>query len=181
MDQPPQPISHQQFIRLFLSAERDLMRCVMSIIPDVHDARDVVQEAAVSLWENVEKYDSAKPFTPWACGFATNAALHFLRRQRSRRKLLDGYTAELLATRRAEIAADLDTRRDRLQDCLGKLPGDQLALLRGYYFDEEPVDALATRHNRSVDAVYKALQRIRHSLMTCIDRRPTDTLRLVRT
>lgn len=166
-------ISHQQFLRLFLGAERELLRYVMSIVPDPHDARDVLQDAAVTLWENVEKYDPAKPFVPWACGFALNAALHFLRSERSRRRLLDGYTAELLANRRTELASELDHRRERLHDCLKRLPPDQHALVRGYYFDDQPVESLARRQQRTVEAVYKALQRIRQTLLACVDAKST--------
>ena len=47
----PKTCTHKDFIRLFLEAEKDLLRYVMVLIPNVADARDVVQEAAVALWD----------------------------------------------------------------------------------------------------------------------------------
>lgn len=68
------PLTHVQFMRLFLQAERELLRYVMALVPNVSDARDVVQETAVALWQAIDKYDPSKPFIPWACRFALNEA-----------------------------------------------------------------------------------------------------------
>ena len=66
--------------------------------------------------------------------------------------------------RRVEIASRLDERRDSLHDCLERLLSDENALVRGYYFDDESIDTLSTRFERGSEAIYKSLQRIRHTL-----------------
>jgi DNA-directed RNA polymerase specialized sigma24 family protein len=71
--------AHGDFLRLFLESERDLYRYVCALLPRPQDARDVVQETALALWENFERYDAARPFLPWALRFALNKA----RRSRS--------------------------------------------------------------------------------------------------
>jgi RNA polymerase sigma-70 factor (ECF subfamily) len=167
----PAPLSHQQFMRLFLQAERELLRYVMALVPNVSDARDVVQETAVALWQAIEKYDPSRPFTPWACRFALNEARHFLRSESRRRRVFEEDVAELLEERRVELAPVLDGRRERLPDCLERLPEEQRDLIRGYYFEEESVEALAERLNRGADSVYKALQRVRRALHLCLERK----------
>lgn len=87
-DPDPKGCSHQEFIRLFLDSERELLRYVMVLVPNVADARDVVQEAGIALWEKIELYDRNKPFVPWACRFALNEARMFLRKQ-GRQGLMD--------------------------------------------------------------------------------------------
>lgn len=167
---PKPPLTHEQFMRLFLSAERELLRYVMALVPNVSDARDVVQETAVALWQAIEKYDPSKPFTPWACRFALNEArMHLRTESRRRRQLFNKDVAQLLADRRVEIAEQLDIRREHLRDCLRRLHDDQRRLVRGYYFDDETIDSLAARFNRGTEAIYKSLQRIRHALQQCID------------
>jgi DNA-directed RNA polymerase specialized sigma24 family protein len=42
-------ITHEQFMWLFLQSERELLRYVMVLVPNVTEARDVVQETAVAL------------------------------------------------------------------------------------------------------------------------------------
>ena len=68
--EPPEPnprsCTHKDFIRLFLESEKDLLRYVMVIVPNVADARDIVQETAVALWDKIDRYDPDKPFAPWA-------------------------------------------------------------------------------------------------------------------
>lgn len=156
-------------MRLFLSAERELLRYVMALVPNVSDARDVVQETAVALWQAIEKYDPQKPFVPWACRFALNEARLHLRTESRRRRLLEEDVAELLEKRRAEIAEPLDVRREHLRDCLGRLTWEQRQLIHGYYFEEHSVETLAATFGRGVEAVYKALQRTRQALHQCIE------------
>ncbi len=167
----PQPLTHEQFMRLFLTAERELLRYVMALVPNVSDARDVVQETAVALWKTIGKYDPEKPFVPWACRFALNEARLHLRTESRRRRLLEEDVAALLEERRVEIALPLDARREHLRDCLDRLPQDQRQLVYGYYFDEKGIETLAAIYGRGVEAVYKSLQRTRQALHQCIEKK----------
>lgn len=167
----PEPLTHQRFMRLFLEAERELLRYVMVLVPNVSDARDVVQETAVALWQAREKYDPARPFVPWACRFALNEARMHLRTESRRRRWLDEDVAALLEERRVELSLTLDLRREHLQECLTRLPEAQHRLVRGYYFDEQSIEALATSVGRGAEAIYKSLQRIRLALHQCIERK----------
>jgi RNA polymerase sigma-70 factor, ECF subfamily len=167
----PAPLNHEQFMRLFLQSERELLRYVMALVPNVSDARDVVQETALALWREIGKYDPAKPFIPWACRFALNEARVFLRKESRQRRVLHEDVATLLEQKRLATTTDLDARRVYLQECLDRLPEDQRGLLRGYYFDDESIDTLAAGLSRSKEAIYKSLQRIRHGLQQCIERK----------
>jgi RNA polymerase sigma-70 factor (ECF subfamily) len=164
-----QHLTHEQFMRLFLSAERELLRYVMALVPNVSDARDVVQETAVALWQAIGKYDRQKPFIPWACRFALNEARLHLRTESRRKRFLEEDVAALLDARRVELAAPLDVRREHLLDCLARLPEEHLRLVRGYYFEGESIESLAAALGRGAEAVYKSLQRTRQALHHCID------------
>lgn len=166
----PSSLSQEQFMRLFLQSEREILRYVMAIVPNVTDARDIVQETALALWKRIDKYDPSRPFIPWACRFALNEARMFLRTDGRRRRLRDE-VASLLEARRSEIATELDGRRGHLQDCLDRLPEEQRGLIRSYYFDDETVPAIAAKAGRTTEAIYKALQRIRTALEQCIERK----------
>ena len=161
--------SHEQFIRLFLQAERELLRYVMVLVPNTADARDIVQETAVALWEKIDQYDAQKPFAAWASRFALNEARMFLRTQRRRTRYLADDVVELLQHARLRRADGLDERRAFLGECLDNLPPDQRELIRAQYFDEMRANELSERFGRSVEAVYKALQRIRRKLHDCIE------------
>lgn len=167
-DPTPRTCTHKDFIRLFLEAEKDLLRYVMVLIPNVADARDVVQEAAVALWDKIDLYDPEKPFAPWACRFALNEAKMFLRKKSRQNRLADE-VVNLLEIERMENADRLDARKHHLRECLRSLPDKNAELVKEYYFNELSVEELGKRLERSVDAIYKTLQRVRQTLHACIE------------
>jgi DNA-directed RNA polymerase specialized sigma24 family protein len=57
-----------------------------------------------------------------------------------------------------------------LATCMQKLGEKQHALIQGYYHENRSVEWLAEQGGRSVEAVYKAIQRTRIDLQTCIQR-----------
>ncbi len=52
---------------------------------------------------------------------------------------------------------------------MDKLPEDQRAIIEGYYFRKASTELISRESSRSVDAIYKALQRIRRALRECIE------------
>lgn len=170
-EQPAGPLAHEQFMRLFLQSERELLRYVMVLVPNVTEARDVVQDTAVALWQRIADYDPARPFTPWACRFALNEARMHLRRTRRRRWVMADDVVELIDAQRVAEAPQLDERRSHLRSCLEHLPERQHQVVHAYYFDEQDVPALSRLTGLTTEAVYKVLQRSRLALQSCIERK----------
>lgn len=171
MDSAPSPQTDDEaFLRQFMLGERALLRFILRYVPAAADARDVLQETLVTLWAKRAEFDASREFLPWACGIARFKVREFWRRQPrweafARDDLMD------LIDRRAHEQADVLSRRgEKLRECLAKLPPPQRATLDGYYRDDETVESLALREGRTPDAVYKSLQRIRRTLLDCIER-----------
>lgn len=166
----PKPASQQEFLTVFLANEREIFRYVAVLVPTTADAQEIVQQTAVALWEKFDDYDRSRPFAPWACRFALNVAKQWMSRRQRWKALLEGGLAEELALRRLQLQSEFDGRLLHLDQCLDKLPTDQRALVDGYYFRQIGVDAVAQQAQRTSDAVYKALQRVRRQLRECIER-----------
>jgi RNA polymerase sigma-70 factor (ECF subfamily) len=164
-----QAAAQQRFLSLFLRSEREVFRYVAALVPNLTDAEDIVQQTALSLWEKFDSYDQSQPFTPWACRFALYEALHWIDRHQKWKALLAGGLAEELTNRREQLLPELECRLKHLEGCLNKLPPEHRDLVEGYYHRRNGIEALAESAGRSVDATYKSLQRIRHSLRTCIE------------
>jgi RNA polymerase sigma-70 factor (ECF subfamily) len=167
-DEPPD--DHARFMRLFLSSEKEIFRYVAALVPKATDAQDVVQLTAVALWRKFDHYDPAQPFTPWACRFALQEARQFLRRDQRWGAFLDDDLVDDLAARRAALGDEMERRFAHLSECLQKLPPSQRETVESYYYRATPVEQLAVTTGRSVDALYKALQRIRQALLLCVAR-----------
>ncbi len=174
-DQPAsKPASQQEFLRVFLANEREVLRYVLALVPNLGDAQEIVQQTAVVLWEKFDQYDSSRPFAPWACRFALNVSRQWMARQQRWKALLSGGLVEELAQRREQLRPEFDARLTRLDWCLKKLQDDQRELVDGYYFRQSNVETLAKQAQRTVDAVYKTLQRVRRQLRDCIERSPNE-------
>ena len=142
---PDQPISPEEFMRLFLRSQRDIFRYVAVLVPNADDAQDIVQETAVALWKKLDQYDSGQPFTAWACRFALIEARQYARKRQRWPALLDAELVEQLVQRRGELAACLDRRREYLSECLARLSVDQRRIVERYYYERMSVEVIASR------------------------------------
>ena len=57
-----------------------------------------------------------------------------------------------------------------LATCLGKLNEKSRRLIKGYYHEGRSPESLSKREGRTVEAIYKTIQRSRGELQTCIER-----------
>ena len=161
--------AHEQFLSLFLQSEREIFRYVAALVPNLTDAEDIVQQTALALWEKFDAYDSALPFTPWACRFALNKTRQWMERRRRWQALLEKGLAEELAQRREDLQPEIEERLRHLEACVKRLPQAQRVLLEGYYYQRASIEHLAGQSGRTVAATYKVLQRIRHSLQLSME------------
>jgi len=162
--------NHERFMRLFLRHEPEILRSVLTIVPHLTDARDIVQETAVALWKRFDTYDPARPFAAWASGYARIETLRFLRRAHQRTQLSIQAAVALMRSEQARASED-EQREQHLAECLGALPNEHRRLVTDYYFEEKSVDTLAGEHRRTIEAIYKLLQRIRQALLKCMERK----------
>ena len=158
-----------RFLRLLLPAERELFRYVAALVPNVGDAEEIVQQTAVELWKKFDQYDPQQPFTAWACRFAMNVVKQWVARRQRWQALLERGLAEELASRREKLRPQFEGRLNHLDECLGKLPAEHRGIVEAYYFRRLRIDAIAAETLRSVDAIYKTLQRVRSVLRRCIE------------
>ncbi len=171
---PPDAFRHERFMRLFVQHEPQILRAIMVLVPQMADARDVLQETSVALWKHFDAYDPQRPFVNWALGYARNYIRRHFRAVERGKRLADG-ALEALATAAEPRQPFLDLRADALAACLRTLPAEAKQILEGYYFHHCSVQELARRHAKSAEAIYKIIQRLRVALLDCINDRLAGT------
>ena len=83
----PSPRSAQGLFEILVRENGDMLRAfVLSSVRDSTTADDVVQEAFLVAWRNLERYDRSLPFGPWVRGIASKLILNLWRR-RGRQKV----------------------------------------------------------------------------------------------
>ena len=74
------PTWHDDFAELYAGCHVELLRYVLTLLPDRPTAEDVVQETARVLWRKFDQDHRSRPFWPWARGFAHLEVLKARRR-----------------------------------------------------------------------------------------------------
>ena len=158
------------FIQQMIPHQGSLYRFVLSLVGNCRDAEDLHQQTMLTLWQKWGDRDREGKILAWAFAIAKNHVRNHVRKK-SRRGEVTGLNADAvdrIAERQIQLASNVDSRKCALDDCLNQLPVEQRQLVEAYYDREQPVERLAERFHKSVDAFYKSLQRIRKSLFECI-------------
>jgi len=164
------PQHHDQFLRLFAEHESALRTFVRSMVPSLADASEIMQDAAVVLWQKFDEFDATRDFRKWAFGVARYAVLAYLRDCVRDRHVFD----DALVHRLADDAAAADQRhtaqREALDQCLQKLPAAQREMVLAAYTKGTRMDELAAERGQTAMSLYKKLHRIRQALLECVRR-----------
>src|SRR5262249_22952349 len=167
-----EPAKSRLFLRLFLQNERRLYAYILTLLPHRADADDVLQEACLVMWDKFDEQHPPENFAAWGCRIAYFKVLDFCKKSgRSRVRF-----SQSMLERVAETAVEqsdslqLDERREALAGCLEKLSPRDRNLLSQRFADGATTQSTAERGGRSVEAVYKALAKIRQALFDCVTR-----------
>lgn len=164
----------QRFMRLFLKHQQRMYGLIYSLTPNWADADDIMQNTSSVMWAKFSDFEPGTDFAAWALRIARLQVMAYLKANRRQRAGFSMETLEAVADHATKAAAELDDRRCALEHCVGKLsPRDQM-ILKLRYEQDGAVKSVADRIDRSADAVYKALNRIHHTLLLCIRRTLTS-------
>ena len=161
----------ERFVRLFVEGQREILRYILALVPDIDDAHEILQETAVDLWRKFDRYDPVFPFAPWACRFAFRRVLKHREQQARRVKCLSIETLAQIAAERLEKDGILEDRRRALETCLQQLCEVDRLVVEHRYSQQMSVAQIAGITGRNTSTLYKALERIRRRLFECVNRR----------
>jgi len=142
-------------------------------------AEDAVQEAFLILMQKWEEFKPELGVYGWARKMVFYKVQELARSRRREHALKDDDLQALVQeTLDAEMGeaegAQYDTLLKAYQACMGKLDKGAAELLTRYYWENMPGEEIAEKFNRSVNAVWLSLSRIRKSLRDCISRNQAE-------
>jgi RNA polymerase sigma-70 factor (ECF subfamily) len=162
----------QAFAILAREHHRGLLVFARALARNDATAADLVQDAFVTAWRNLDNFDSARDFGAWLRGIVRNKWREHLRRHR-REVDVDDATLEAwenrLALWDAGRQAGSPALFDALEDCLKRLPDTLGVAVSRYYYQDLPGDSIATALGIDTAALRKRLQRAREALRNCLD------------
>ncbi|MGB0992547.1 MAG: sigma-70 family RNA polymerase sigma factor [Akkermansiaceae bacterium] len=161
-------ITEEQFIRLFVDHEAEFRGFARSLMLHSAEADDLMQEASIAMWRKISTLKNEQVFRSWGYSYLRLTAMNMRRKRKRSPLLFSDKLMEVIAdegTEEAELAA---AERDALEECLTTLPENQGQLIREYYASRITAAELSERMHRSIDGIYKALERTRAALRECI-------------
>ena len=159
-----------RFALLLTDAQPGLYGYVVTLLPDLDAARDVLQETNVVLCEKEAEYDPTRDFMAWARGVARYQVLAY-HRDRGRDKLVFRQeVVECLAGDTAEPSDYLDSLRRALQTCLQKLTPRQKELVELRYGPGGSVERMSEELGRPAPSISSSLTKCRRALADCAKR-----------
>ena len=161
----PDITDRAQFTRILLDHFRGLTAYAVAITRDESQANDVLQEASITAWKNIRKFDPTADFGRWMRGIIRNKSRESFRRWRRETPLDD----EALSHLESVLDTGPDTRLfDRLNGCREKLPTDLRSAIDATYEEGRTSKEAADLLQTTPSALRKRLERARTALRQCL-------------
>jgi RNA polymerase sigma-70 factor, ECF subfamily len=166
--------SGEEFVRLYSRSQYRILRFIHTLVPNLSEAEDILQETSVILWKKWPQFERDRDFVKWACGIARLEVFRMLR-QRKRGGL---YLSEVVLTQVADLALSeahnnvrFEAGETALAACIQELQDSDRQILTLRYQHDKTVQQIAEECRRPKSTVHDLLGKIRRQLLRCVRRR----------
>jgi RNA polymerase sigma-70 factor, ECF subfamily len=176
---PPNPVvepwamssKEEEFAELFSAVQQRLFGTLVSMLRNSEDARDVLQQAAVTAWENFDDFQTGTDFFRWLATLAKYETLTFINYKRRSKLYFNQELMDQLVDDASGLTNEVvEARCTALQECIQKLADADRKLIDCRYAHGLGSHATAELLDRSQTSVCNSLRRIRQALLVCINR-----------
>jgi len=161
-----------EFTRLWTANLPKIAAFVGSMVHEVSDREDVLQDCALAAMTSFERFDQRRSFPAWATGVARNQIRLYFRRKSKDPHIFDDDSLDALVDAFAKIRPEENERLPRLEHCVDKLDENARKLCEYRYAQNLKPAAIAIQVGKTPNTVAKSLQRMRDQLRRCIERSP---------
>ncbi len=164
----------ERFVRHLTGCQPMLYAYILSLLPNRDDAGDVLQDVNLVMWRRSSEFVEGTNFLAWAYKIARFKILaHHRDRRRDRHVFFDEVLFQKLADEAEHRHRDPEGAIALLDDCVEELPPPQRKLVQERYALGGSVQEIARKLGQSAAVLSVTLSRIRHTLLTCIQRKMT--------
>jgi RNA polymerase sigma-70 factor (ECF subfamily) len=159
----------KDFVSLLAENQRRLLHYVLTLLPSIQDAEDVVQETSIVLFEKFSEYQPGTNFFAWAARIAFNKVRNLRRSSVFPAMVLDEDVLNALTN--DSPMADSEELSEALRECLDKLTQQDRTLFSRRYASGISGRSLAGELQRAESSISQSLRRIRVALANCMERK----------
>ena len=162
----------EEVARCWTVAQPTVSAFISLMIPNYHDAQDILQEVAVAVFaHDFTTSGMPRSFNAWAVQIARHKVVDYRRRHGNQKNMFDTDTINSVADAYANIKDEDNPRREALDQCLDKVRGKPRTLLELRYRANMQASEIAAVTGQSIAAVRVGLHRIRLALREYIELR----------
>ena len=165
-------MTRETFSGLIRENHATLTAYARMITGDGLKAGEVVQDAFVTAWQNIGKFDVTRDVSSWLRGIVRNKWREACRRG-NREISMDEETLEAIECTIVEWQADRPEVFDRLALCRSQLPGTLAESINVFYDEQLSTEEAALRLDINGATLRKRLERARQALRQCLQLKPT--------
>lgn len=159
----------QRFLLQYNAHYHRMYLFVKTLLPTEGHAEDILQEVSLSLWKKFDQFQPGTDFLAWAFRMIRIEILEWRRKKSRERVLFDDEFLDTIAEKVSEQSENVTTLRyDALIECVKKLSPKMKKLVQNRYFKQLEITEIAALSNRSVEAIYQQLYRLRSALRICV-------------
>jgi RNA polymerase sigma-70 factor (ECF subfamily) len=174
---PSQPLSaerQEEFVLLLNAAHGLLLRYVMSLVANRHDAEDVLQRASLVMWRRFGTFEAGTDFIAWATTVAFYEARNFQRVTGRSRLEFDDELMHTLAAERVQHVRHWSLRTEALEQCVQKMDAASRELVEAIYTEGRQAVEVARQLGCPPKTIYNKISCIRRALAECVQRRMAE-------
>ncbi len=143
--------------------QRELVAYAFRLVGDAHSARDVVQEAWLSVMRSIGRLNDPASFRSWVFRIVHNKSMDSLRNVVRDRNELESLGRSITENRNADIAKE-ERDLEEIRGLIDALPPADRALLVLYYENELSIREIAAITGNTESATKSRLYHIRQKL-----------------
>jgi RNA polymerase sigma-70 factor, ECF subfamily len=168
-DNPNDPL--REFVAEITALQPELRAFVGYLMRGMAGASDLAQESNLVLWEKRDHFVPGTNFRAWAFAVARFVVLgHFRRMRRENQRVFSTELIEQLADEWQDDPYEHERNLLALENCLAKLPEDDLELVRARYGGHGGIERLANKGAGNAGTLRMRLCRLRAALKRCVEK-----------
>lgn len=173
------PQHSEEFVALLTASQRRIHAFICTLVVDLTDADEVLQETNLALWQQAERFEPGTDFVAWACRVAYFKVLKQRDAAKRHRVKLDDAVMDLLATetiertreQAREAAETFEQQRVAVWACVDELSERHRDVLTARYRDGRSLGDIGATLGRNANAMAQFFHRIRAIVRECAERK----------
>ena len=157
-------------VALMTEFQGRLYAYILTLLGDSNAANDVLQETNVVLWKESRQFVPGTNFKAWSFRIAHFQCMAYRQKQLRDKVMFNDDVVAIVATESKELDDFYEDRALALERCLEQIQPRSREALRLRYAEELAVNDLATKMDRTPNAISQLLFRARQWLIECVKR-----------